>query len=69
MELTALFADYIITPAGLFPSTINVEAPLHGKKLEIRFQEPEFNVAIPAESFHQQKPPHVKEYPIEMVGG
>lgn len=68
LELTALFSDYITTPAGLFPSKINVDAPLQGKKLEIRFQEPEFNATIPAESFSQQKPPHVQEFPIEMIG-
>ncbi len=68
LELTALFSDYITTPAGLFPSKINVEAPQQGKKLEIRFQEPEFNTTIPADSFSQQKPANVQEYPIEMIG-
>lgn len=68
VELTARFDDYITTPAGLFPSRINVEAPLQGKKLEIRFQEPELNASIPAESFSQQKPANVQEVPIEMVG-
>lgn len=68
LELTALFSDYITTSAGLFPTKINVEAPLQGKKLEIRFQEPELNATIPAESFSQQKPAHVQEFPIEMIG-
>jgi len=68
VELTAQFSDYITTAAGLFPSKINVDAPLQGKKLEIRFQEPELNAAIPAESFSQQKPPHVQEIPIELIG-
>jgi len=68
LELTALFSDYITTPAGLFPSKINVEAPQQGKKMEIRFQEPEFNTTIPADSFSQQKPAHVQEFPIEMIG-
>jgi hypothetical protein len=68
LELTALFSDYIATPAGLFPSKINIEAPLQAKKLEIRFQEPEFNAPLPAESFSQEKPPHVQEFPIEMIG-
>jgi hypothetical protein len=36
--------------------------------LEIRFQEPEFNAILPAESFTQQKPVHVQEVPIEMIG-
>jgi len=68
VELTAQFSDYVTTAAGLFPLKINVEAPLQGKKLEIRFQEPELNAAIPAESFSQQKPPHVQEIPIELIG-
>lgn len=68
VELTARFADYITTPAGLFPSKISVEAPQQGKKLEIRFQEPELNSVIPAESFSQQKPAHVQEIPIELIG-
>ncbi|MBM4296699.1 MAG: DUF4292 domain-containing protein, partial [Deltaproteobacteria bacterium] len=68
VELTAQFSDYIKTAAGLFPSKINVEAPLQNKKLEIRFQEPELNATIPAESFSQQKPPHVQEIPIELIG-
>jgi hypothetical protein len=36
--------------------------------LEIRFQEPELNATIPADSFSQQKPAHVQEIPIEMIG-
>ena len=68
LELTAFFSDYIATSAGLFPSKINVEAPQKGKKLEIRFQEPEFNATIPVESFSQQKPANVQEVPIEMIG-
>ena len=68
VELTALFSDYIATPAGLFPSKINLDAPLQNKKLEIRFQEPELNATIPADSFSQQKPAHVQEIPIEAIG-
>ena len=68
VELTALFSEYITTPAGLFPSKINLDAPLQSKKLEIRFQEPELNATIPADSFSQQKPAHVQEIPIEMIG-
>jgi hypothetical protein len=68
VELSADFSDYVQTAAGLFPTRINVEAPLQGKKLEIRFQEPELNSKIPPESFSQQKPPHVQELPIELIG-
>ena len=68
VELAAQFAEYVQTPAGLFPTKISVEAPLQGKKLEIRFQQPELNATIPAESFSQQKPAHVQEIPIELIG-
>jgi hypothetical protein len=68
VEIMAQFADYIATPAGLFPSRIYVEAPAQNRKLDIRFQEPELNGAIPAESFSQTTPPHVQEIPIEAIG-
>lgn len=68
IELSARFADYISTPAGLFPSKISIEAHLQKKKVEIRYQEPELNPTIPAELFTQQKPPHAKEVPIEAIG-
>jgi hypothetical protein len=68
VELNARFADYVSTPAGLFPSKITIEAPLQKKKLEIRYQEPELNGKIPSELFTQQKPPHAQEVPIEAIG-
>jgi len=34
----------------------------------MRFLGPEFNATSPAESFSQQKPPHVQEFPIEIIG-
>ena len=68
VELKAQFTDYISTPAGLFPSKIVMEAPLQGQKLEIHYQEPELNAALPAELFSQQKPANAKELPIEVIG-
>jgi Domain of unknown function (DUF4292) len=68
VELSALFSDYISTPAGLFPSKISIEAPLQKRKLEIRYQEPELNGKIPSSDFTQQKPPHAQEVPIEAIG-
>jgi len=68
VELSAQFNDYASTPAGLFPLGLIMEAPLQKKKLGIRYQEPEFNGAIPPEQFTQQIPAHVKEVPIEAVG-
>ena len=69
VELTASFTDYMSTSAGLFPARIYVEAPPRKKQLEIRYQEPEFNVTLPPDLFSQQKPAHAKEFPIEAVGG
>lgn len=68
VELTGHFSDYITTSAGLFPASIVLEAPLQKKKLEIRFKEPELNAAIEGGLFYQEKPPHVQEIPIEMIG-
>jgi hypothetical protein len=68
IELRATFADYISTPAGPFASTIVVDAPSKGKKLEIHYQEPELNVSIPTDLFSQQKPPDAKELPIDALG-
>jgi hypothetical protein len=68
LELTAQFSDYVSTPAGLFPTKINMEAHLKKKKVEIRYQEPEINGKIPPELFTQQKPAHAQEVPIEAIG-
>jgi hypothetical protein len=68
LELTAQFSDYVSTPAGLFPTKINMEAHLKKKKVEIRYQEPETNGKIPSELFTQQKPAHAQEVPIEAIG-
>lgn len=68
VELAARFSDYIQTPAGSFPSRIQIEAPRQAKRLEIRIEEPEFNGSIPAELFTQSKPANVKEYRIEAIG-
>jgi hypothetical protein len=69
VEISVGFYDYIATPPGLFPSRITVEAPLQKRKLEIRYQEPEFNAALSPELFTQQKPPHAQELPMEALGG
>jgi hypothetical protein len=69
VEIKVAFADYVSTPAGLFPSKIIMEAPLQKRKLELRYQEPEINVALSPDLFTQQKPGHVQELPIEALGG
>lgn len=63
------FSEYVQGSLGLFPSRISVDAPRLKRKLEIRLEEPEFNGAIPAELFTQQRAEHVKEYRIEAIGG
>ena len=69
VALSARFSDYRTTPHGLFPSRISIEAPPQGKKLDMRFEEPELNAALPADLFIQQKPAHAQELPIEALGG
>jgi outer membrane lipoprotein-sorting protein len=69
VELSAAFSDYRQTPQGMFPSRILIEAPGQGRKLDIRFDEPEFNLAFSADLFSQQKPVHAQELPIEALGG
>jgi len=69
IELKAEFTDYIQTPAGLFPSKILFEARTPKRRLEIRYQEPELNVALSPAVFSQEKPANVKELPIEALGG
>jgi hypothetical protein len=68
LELSARFSDYVSTPAGLFPTRINIEGHLKKKKVEIHYQEPELNAKIPPDLFTQQKPPHAQEVPIEAIG-
>ena len=67
--LSVHFDNYVSTPAGLFPSRIAVDAPLLGKKLEIRYEEPELNVSLQAGLFSQEKPAHIEEVPLDRLGG
>lgn len=69
VTLSARFSDYRKTAQGLFPSRIFVEAPPQRRKLDIRFEEPELNAALPAELFFQDKPVHAQELSIEALGG
>ena len=67
IEISVKFADYVPTPAGVFPSRITIESATQKRRLEIRYQEPELNATVPAENFSQQTPPNVKELPIEAL--
>jgi hypothetical protein len=68
VELIAQFSDYVSTPAGPFPSRIQIEAPLQKRKLEIRYQQPELNASLPPEIFTQEKPAHAEELRLETLG-
>jgi hypothetical protein len=67
--LSARFYHFTQTPAGTFPSAIALRAHREGKTLEIRYEEPEVNVALPADLFVQDKPQDVRELPIGSLGG
>lgn len=69
IALSAEFSDYTETPAGFFPLKVSVEAHAKGKRLEIRYQEPELNVPIPVALFTQEKPANAKEVPLDAIGG
>jgi hypothetical protein len=68
IEIAARFLDYNQSPAGPYPSRIQIEAPLRKRKLEIRLQEPEFNGPMTDDLFTQARPANVTEYPIEALG-
>ena len=67
-ELSAAFDNFSPTPVGLFPSKIILEAAVQQRSLEIAYQEPEVNVEMAPSLFVQEKPPNVKELPIEALG-
>lgn len=70
LELNASFSDFYSTPAGAFPLKIALEASNdEERRYEILYQEPEVNVSLPASLFAQKKPDHVKELPLESLGG
>jgi hypothetical protein len=67
-ELSAAFENFATTSAGLFPLRIKLETGAQERSLEIIYQEPEINVELAASFFVQEKPPNVKEVPIEALG-
>jgi len=68
-QLSAVFSDFVSTTVGSFPSKISLEYGIEEKLWEIRYQEPEVNVQIPVPLFVQQRPSHVREIPLESLGG
>jgi len=68
VELSARFLDYVLTPAGPFPSRIQIEAQLQKRKLDIRYQQPEVNASLSPEIFTQEKPVHAEELRLETLG-
>ncbi|MFQ5903386.1 MAG: hypothetical protein ACE5JO_06820, partial [Candidatus Binatia bacterium] len=69
IDFSALFSDFFSTPAGLFPLKISLEAHAQQKSLEISYQEPEVNVALPFALFVQEKPENAREILLESLGG
>ena len=67
-ELSASFDNFSTTSAGLFPLKIKLETGTQERALEIVYQEPEINVTLADSFFVQEKPPNVKEVPIEALG-
>jgi hypothetical protein len=68
VELRAVFTDYGLTEVGLFPTRIRLESVTQKRRLDLRYDTPELNVAIPPDAFVQKKPAHVTEIPIEALG-
>lgn len=68
IELSARFSNFSATANGLFPLTISLEAPAQQKQLEIRYQEPELNIALPLPLFVQERPASARELPLESLG-
>lgn len=69
IELSASFSDFSVTSGGLFPMMLSFAVPTRQLHLEVRYQEPELNVVLPESLFVQEKPPHVREVPLESLGG
>ena len=70
LELSAVFSDFVSTPVGPFPLKISLKSYSgQEERFEIRYQEPEVNVAIPASVFVQQRPDRVREVPLDPIGG
>lgn len=69
IEVSALFTDFFSTLVGLFPLKISLETPHRQVSLEIRYQEPELNVALPTSLFVQEKPANAREILLESPGG
>lgn len=69
IELRAAFADFSKIASSLFPLKISFEVPGQQIRLEVRYQEPELNAALPHALFIQEIPGQVREVPLESLGG
>jgi hypothetical protein len=68
-EISATFSGFHSTPAGKFPLRISLETEVPERRFEIRYQEPELNPPLPSALFVQQRPVHVREVPLDSLGG
>ncbi|MBI2358403.1 MAG: DUF4292 domain-containing protein [Deltaproteobacteria bacterium] len=69
IEFSAGFSDFAVTSGVPFPMTLSFSAPMRQLQVELRYQEPELNVVLPESLFVVEKPPHVRELPLESLGG
>ena len=65
----AAFEDFSDTPFGPFPLTITLETPSLGRSYEVRYDEPEVNVALPDSHFVQDLPQGAVRVPLPSPAG
>lgn len=69
IQYAAAFEDFSETPFGPFPLTITLETPPLGRSYEVRYDEPEVNVALPDSHFVQDLPEGVVRAPLPSPAG
>lgn len=65
----AAFEDFSDTPFGPFPLTVTLETPSLGRSYEVRYDEPEVNVALPDSHFVQDLPQGAVRVPLPSPAG
>ena len=65
----ATFDDFSDTPFGRFPLTVTLETPPLQRFYEVRYDEPEVNVTLPASLFVQDLPEGVVRVPLPSPTG
>ena len=65
----ATFADFSDTPFGRFPLKITLETPPLQRSYQIRYDNPELNIALPESHFVQKLPEGVVRVPLPLPTG